>query len=457
MGSPSALVRRIGFVGALALVVSNMIGTGIFGLSGFLAGDLASPSLVVGIWLVGGLIALVGAMCYSELGVNFQRSGGEYVYLSERFGPAWGFIDGWVSFAAGFSAPIAVTSLAMVSYLAYFNPALDPQSETTLRLALGPVSVNLGPGALLGSAIVAALSVVNVFGVEFATKMQNGLTFMKLTVLSALLVLGFSIGDGDWGHFTEAAARTSESPLSTQFVVSLVFVYWAYSGWNAAVYVAEEIRDPERILPKALITGTIFVTLFYAALNCLYIYANPLEEMKGVIAVGAQAAESLFGARGGALFAGAMAASLLATINAMCLVGPRVYYAMAQNKAFFPVAAKTHSRWKTPYVAILAQGAFTIVLILTGTFETLGYYIGFTLWLFTGLSVFALFRFRERPGWKKLPAVSFAWPLAPTVYVGANALIFFYFAWGKKLEALATLATIAVGALAYRWFRGRGG
>ncbi len=282
--------------------------------------------------------------------------------------------------------------------------------------------------------------------------MQNGLTFMKLAVLSLLLVLGFTIGDGDWGHFSEAAVRTSDTPLSAQFFLSLVFVYWAYSGWNAAVYVAEEIQDPERTLPKAMMTGTIFVTLFYVALNCLYLYANPLEQMKGVIAVGAQAAEALFGARGGGFFAAAMAASLLATINAMCLVGPRVYYAMAQNKAFFPAAAKIHPRFKTPYVAILAQGAFTILLILTGTFETLGYYIGFTLWLFTALSVFALFRFRQRPGWKKLPAVSFAWPLAPALYVGANALIFCYFAWGKQLEALATLATIVVGALAYRWF-----
>jgi APA family basic amino acid/polyamine antiporter len=413
--------------------------------------------LVIGIWFAGGLIALVGALCYSELGVNFQRSGGEYLYLSERFGPSWGFIDGWVSFTAGFSAPIALGALAMVSYLGYFNPALDPQSETALHVALGPLTLNLGPGTLLGCAVVAALSVFNLFGVEFASKVQNGLTFLKLTVLSALLILGFSIGDGDWGHFSEAAVRTSDSSLSAQFFVSLVFVYWVYSGWNAAVYVVEEIREPERVLPKALITGTIFVTVFFAALNCLYIYANPLEEMKGVIAVGAQAAESLFGARGGALVAGAMAASLLATINSMCLVGPRVYYAMAQNKAFFAVAAKTHPRWKTPYVAILAQGAFTIVLILTGTFAALANYIGFTLFLFSSMSVFALFRFRKRPGWKKLPAVSFAWPLVPTVFVGANALVFLYFAWDKRLEALATLATIAAGALAYRWFRGRGG
>ena len=145
----------------------------------------------------------------------------------------------------------------------------------------------------------------------------------------------------------------------------------------------------------------------------------------------------------------------MATINAMSLVGPRVYYAMAQNKAFFPAAAKVHPTWKTPYVAILAQGAFTIVLILTGTFESLGNYIGFTLWLFSSLAVFAVFQFRNRPGWKRLPAVSFAWPLIPAFYTSVNVLIFLYFAWGKSWEAMWTLLTIAIGAFAYSRFRSR--
>ena len=148
-------------------------------------------------------------------------------------------------------------------------------------------------------------------------------------------------------------------------------------------------------------------------------------------------------------------ASLLATINAMCLVGPRVYYAMAKNRAFFPAAAKVHPKWKTPYVAIMAQGLFTILLILTGTFETLGYYIGFTLWLFSSLSVFAVFQFRRRPGWKRLGAVSFGWPIIPVFYTSANALIFVYFAWGKSWEAMGTLLTIAAGALAYNRLRTR--
>jgi APA family basic amino acid/polyamine antiporter len=449
------LVRRLGPASAAALVVSNMVGTGIFGTSGFLAGDLGSPGILLAIWLAGGLVALAGSVCYAELGINFQRSGGEYVYLTERYGPAWGFINGWVSFTAGFSAPIAVTCLAMVSYLAYFNPSLDPQNEEAARIALGPLTINLGPGALIGCGVIVALTALNLIGVGVASRVQNALTVLKLTVLGALLVLGFAVGNGDWSHFSQATERTSSLGLSAQFFISLVFVYWAYSGWNAAVYVAEEVREPEKTLPQAMIAGAIFVTFFYIALNSLFIYATPLDEMKGVVAVGAQAAGSLFGEAGGRFFALAMAASLMATINAMCLVGPRVYYAMAQNKAFFPAAAKVHPTWKTPYVAILAQGAFTIVLILTGTFESLGNYIGFTLWLFSSLSVFAVFQFRSRPGWKRLPAVSFAWPLIPAFYTSANALIFLYFAWGKSWEAMWTLLTIAAGAFAYSRLRAR--
>ena len=449
------LVRRLGPASAAALVVSNMVGTGIFGTSGFLAGDLGSPTILLAIWLAGGLVALAGSVCYAELGINFQRSGGEYVYLTERYGPAWGFINGWVSFTAGFSAPIAVTCLAMVSYLAYFNPSLDPQNAGAMRIALGPLTINLGPGALIGCGIIVALTALNLVGVGIASRVQNALTVLKLTVLSALLIFGFAFGAGDWSHFSQATERTSSLGVPAQFFISLVFVYWAYSGWNAAVYVAEEIKEPDKTLPRAMILGAIFVTFFYVALNCLFIYANPLEEMKGVVAVGAQAAGSLFGEAGGRFFAVAMAASLMATINAMCLVGPRVYYAMAQNKAFFPAAAKVHPRWKTPYVAILAQGAFTIVLILTGTFESLGNYIGFTLWLFSSLAVFAVFRFRSRPGWKRMPAVSFAWPMIPAFYTSANVLIFLYFAWGKSWEAMWTLLTIAIGAFAYSRLRPR--
>ncbi|MCP3959522.1 MAG: amino acid permease [bacterium] len=453
--SPAAaatqLVRRLGFTSAVALVVSNMVGTGIFATSGFLAGDLGSPALLIGIWAVGGMLALVGAICYAELAVNFRRSGGEYVYLTEAWGPAWGFVNGWVSFFAGFSAPIAATALALSAYLAYFEPSLGADSGPIWQL--GPLALRLGPGQLLACVVVVALTALNLFGVEVAAKSQNVLTALKLAILVLLLGLGVAVGEGSWDHFSQVTERTSALSISEQFALSLVFVYWAYSGWNASVYVAEEIRNPEKNLPRSMITGCIIVLVLYVALNALFVYANPLSTIKGEVAVGTQAAVALFGGTAGGFFAAGMAISLLATINAMCVVGPRVYYAMAQDGAFFAVAGRVHPRWRTPWVAIMAQGACCCVLIITGAFESLGYYIGFTLWLFSALSVVALLRFRRRPGWRTLPATSFLFPALPLIYTTANVLIFLYFLSQRRLEALAGLATVLGGMAAYAWLR----
>jgi APA family basic amino acid/polyamine antiporter len=452
----TVLERRLGTLGATALVVSNMIGVGIFTTTGFLAGDLGHPELVIAIWFVGAALALAGALCYSELGINFPRSGGEYVYLSEAWGPAWGFIDGWISFFAGFSAPIAAAALAISAYLAHFFPWLSPDSSGTIVLPLGFVQFRLGGAQWLACCLVAAFTVVNLVHVSHVEKLQILLTGTKLVVIAAFLMLGFSLGNGDWLHFTEPAVRTSTNSLASQFAVSLIFVFYGYSGWNAAVYVAGEIRSPERTLPIALGVGTLLVATIYGALNVLYVYANSLDDMKGVVAVGALAAKSLFGNRVGGLFSGAMAVSLLATVNAMCMIGPRVYYAMARNGAFFAAAAKVHPRWKTPWIAVLAQGACCCLLIVTGTFESLAYYIGFMLFLFSALSVLALFRFRKRPGWKRSRWVNFGYPLIPLMYVAMNAWVFMYFARLRGWEALWSLVTIAGGAVSYSlYFRRR--
>ena len=209
---------------------------------------------------------------------------------------------------------------------------------------------------------------------------------------------------------------------------------------------------PSALFPIALGAGTLLVATLYGALNVLYVYANSLDDMKGVVAVGALAARSLFGDRAGGLFSGAMALSLLATINAMCMIGPRVYYAMARNGAFFGVAARVHPRWNSPWVAVLAQGACCCLLIVTGTFESLGYYIGFMLFLFTALSVLALFKFRKRPGWKQSRWVNCGYPLIPVTYVLMNAWVFVYFARLRGWEAMWSLLTVAGGALSYHLY-----
>lgn len=447
----TGLQRRLGTLGTTAFVVSNMIGVGIFTTTGFLAGDLGQPQLVIGIWLVGAALALAGALCYSELGTNFPRSGGEYVYLSEAWGPAWGFIDGWISFFAGFSAPTAAAALAAAAYLAHFFPSLAADSTAVWAVPLGFAHLRLGVAQGMACSLVAVFTAINVVDVSRVEKLQVWLTGTKLVVIGAFLLLGFSIGQGDWAHFTMPAQRTVASSLASQFAVSLIFVFYGYSGWNAAVYVAEEVRDPERTLPVALVAGTLSVAVIYAALNVLYVYANSLDDMKGVVAVGALAAKTLFGKQAGGVFSAAMAVSLLATINAMCLIGPRVYYAMARNRAFFATAARVHPRWKSPWVAVIAQGACCCLLIVTGTFESLGYYIGFLLFLFSALSVLALFKFRKRPGWKRSRWVSYGYPFIPLAYVAMNAWVFVYFARLRGWEAFWSVLTVAGGALSYHF------
>lgn len=441
-GSGTGLVRRIGIAGATALVISNMIGTGIFTTTGFLAGDLGSPAMVLLIWLVGGGIALAGALCYVELAINFPRSGGEYVYLTEAWGPSWGFINGWVSFFAGFSAPIAAAALAMSAYLGL---SADGRS-----FPFGPLTLRLADAQLVACAVVLVFTAFNIFDVRGVGRLQTTLTAIKLTVIGGLLILGFSLGHGDPAHLTMATERSSDLRLFEQFAISLVFVFFGYSGWNAAVYVAEEVERPERTLPVALLAGTVTVTLLYLALNTLYIYAVPLERLKGVIAVGSTVADALFGAAVGRLFGLALAVSLLATINAMCLVGPRIYFAMARDGAFFTVAQRTHPRWKSPWAAVLMQGMCALLLIVLPTFRGLAIYIGFTLYLFTALSVLGLFKLRRRPGWKKTAWLDRTYPLIPLLYVAMSGWVLVFSIRAAPTASSMALATVVVGALAWR-------
>src|SRR3954470_15083376 len=233
------LLRQIGFFSATALVISNMVGTGIFATTGFMAADLGSARLILACWTVGALFALAGALSYSELGINFPSSGGEYVYLTHAFGPEWGFMTGWVSFFAGFSAPIAAAALAFSDYLGYFFPALK-QANAPLTIGSGTWALKLGGAQLAASALIAAFTVLNCFGVARVARIQNALTLTKVLVIVSFIALGFLAGTGSWTHFSMPAVRTSTTSLPVQFVISLVWVMVGYSGWNAATYVAEE-------------------------------------------------------------------------------------------------------------------------------------------------------------------------------------------------------------------------
>jgi basic amino acid/polyamine antiporter, APA family len=445
-GAP-ILQRQLGVSSATALVVSNMIGTGIFTTTGFLAGDLGAPWLVLGIWLVGAVFALAGALCYSELAVNFPTSGGEYVYLTRAYGPVWGFLSGCVSFVAGFSAPIAAAALAFAGYLGFIFPSIT-QESSALRWNVGGIIWQIGGAQALAAGLVLLLTLLNCVGVVLVSRVQNTLTVIKLAIIAAFVLLGLSVGQGSWEHFGGAAERTSTSPLPEQFAVSLFWVMFGYSGWNAATYVAEEIREPNRTLPRALILGTIVVALLYVALNVVFIFGTPLESMKGVVAVGALAASRLFGPQVAGVFSALMALGIVSTVNAMITIGPRVYYAMAKDGAFLNVAARASERSRVPVGAILCQGACAILMTFT-SFPQLVTYIGFSLTFFTVLAVSSLFVFRRSPEWQRLPAVSVAFPLVPVSFLLIGAWMICYGFMLRQAISAAAVVTVASGAAVY--------
>jgi APA family basic amino acid/polyamine antiporter len=441
-----SLARQLGLASATALVVSNMVGTGIFTTTGFLAGDLGSPSLVLLIWFVGAMVALAGAFCYSELGVNFPSSGGEYVYLTQAYGPVWGFMTGWVSFIAGFSSPIAAAALAFSSYLGFFFPSLRNGAP---YFTIGS-AFRFGDAELVACGLIFAMTLVNLLDLKSVAGLQNIFTGFKVGVLVLFCVAGFAAGSGNADHFSMAAVRTSSSGLFAQFAVSLCFTFTAYSGWNAATYVAEEIDQPAKTLPRALAMGTAIVALLYLALNVLFIYAMPLEQMKGVFAIGSTSAAKLFGANIGGLFSALMAIALFSTVNAMVTIGPRVYYAMAKNRAFFSFAGELSERTRTPINGILVQCAFAMIVTMS-SLPSLMLFIGFTLNIFTVITVASLFFFRSKPNWQKLPVVSFMWPLFPVFYIIVGLWITYFGLTNEPKMSLTAFGMIALGALVYHF------
>jgi APA family basic amino acid/polyamine antiporter len=415
--------------------------------------DLGQVGPVLLIWVVGAVCALAGALCYSELGVNLPASGGEYVYLTRAYGPTWGFMTGWVSFFAGFSAPIALAALAFSNYLAHFFPSLSSENPGYV-IGWEPYVLRLGGAQLAACGLIALFSLINFFGVRRVASLQNVLTTIKVIVLVSFIGLGLTAGNGSWEHFSQPVSDLSAADLFAPFAVSLFFVYFSYSGWNAATYVAEELKQPARTLPIALAFGTLLVAVLYLLLNVVFVYAMPLATMRdnamaGNIAVGSQAAEALFGSGIAGIFSALMALSLVSTVNAMVTIGPRVYYAMAKNGAFFAAAGKVSPRWRTPVFAIVCQGLCAMVMTLT-PFPDLLTYVAFTLNFFAVMSVFSLFRFRKREGWQKLRVVSFAWPLIPSVFIVVGIWMTYYGMTLRPVVSLAAVITIAAGVAVYR-------
>ena len=442
-----SLHRYIKLRSAVALVVANVIGAGIFTTTGFQAADLGHPGLIFGLWITGGVLAFCGALCYAELGASTPGAGAEYVYLRDTYGRAFGFMSALVSLVAGFSAPIAAAAKAFVRYLSFFLPSLGAEPQLVAGLTW-----NDG----IALALVWGLVAVQLRGARAGMRLGDGLTVFKVAGLVAIIVAAFAFGRGSVSNLTvvsQAYSELGDVGRYTALGTSLVFVMFCYSGWNASAYVASEFENPQRDLPRGLLLGTALVIVLYLAINAVYFYGADVNELAGKVEVGLVASRRLFGDVGTGLVTCVLLVSLVAAASAMTIAGPRVYYALGRDHARFAFLSRSNDVTGAPVNALLVQGCFTSAILLLGRIDQIQQYSGFTLTLFASLAVSCVIVRRIRQPDLPRPFRVWLYPLTPLLFLVVSVWMMFWALRGRPQESLLALATVAVAGVLFYWTR----
>lgn len=419
-----------------------MIGTGVFTSLGFQLVDIRSGFTLLMLWVVGGITAVCGALTYAELGAAIPRSGGEYVFLSRIYHPAAGFVSGWVSATIGFAAPTALAAITFGTYLSSVFPELSP--------------------TWLAAGLVLVLSAVHGSSRRASGRFQRFFTTLKVALIVAFCAAGVVlVREPQFVGFVPAdgsapTAGSGSSLFSGAFAVSLIFVSYAYSGWNAATYLTSELENPQRTLPRALAGGTLLVMLLYVGLNYVFLYAAPAEEMVGQLEIGYIAAGHIFGPRGADVMGVTLALLLVSTVSAMVLAGPRVLHAIGEDYETFRFLRRTNARG-VPAVAVRTQAAISLLFILTGSFETILVFSGFTMGLNTLLAATGVFILRRREPDLPRPYRTWGYPVTPLVFLLITGWTLAYILIDRPLESGLGLGLIAAGLAIYGFTRRRGG
>ncbi|MDA8794446.1 amino acid permease [Gammaproteobacteria bacterium] len=426
------------FTTVTAVVVANMVGTGVFTSLGFQLLDIQSGFALLMLWAVGGLIAVCGAMTYAELGAALPRSGGEYNFLSRIYHPAAGFVSGWISSTIGFAGPTALAAMTFAAYMLSIFPEFG-----------GPWTERF-----IAASLVIALSIVHATNRRNSGGLQLAFTILKVIIIIAFVIAAIVLVDtpqpveffpknGDFGVLT-----------SGEFAVSLIYVSYAFAGWNAATYLSSEMENPQRTLPGILLTGTVIVTLMYVALNFAFLYAAPMDSMAGEVEVGYIAAEAAFGTVGGRFTGIVLAMLLISTVSAMVMAGPRVIQMIGEDFPLLSVLGKTNAHG-VPAIAIYAQGVITLVFIFSSTFESVLVFSGFTLAINNFATVSSIFVLRWRQPDLPRPYKTFLYPLPPLIFLGLTGWTLGFVMLNRPVEALFGLGIIASGLFFY-WVSLRG-
>jgi len=439
MQSQLPVKRKLGIITATSLVVANMIGTGIFTTTGIMANILPDKFIILLCWLLGGLVALSGALSYSELATRMPEEGGEYVYLKKLYHPVAGFLTGWTTFFVGFSAPIAGGA---ISFAAYFMAATGVES-----LFL-PVNKDIAQ-KIIAVCVILLFTVIHSFGIKKGSFVQNILTALKILIILGLSITGIYLGSGTLQSFTEITTR---SVKASDFGTVMMLVMFAYSGWNASSYIAGEIVNPKKTIPVSLILGTLIVTSLYVIFNFFILKEVNTNQVKNTITIVGNVSTQIYGNQIGSILGLLVSISLLSSISAFIIIGPRIYYAMSLDRMFFSFASRIHPKYEVPRYSIILQGMLASIMVMIGTFEQLLIYIGFALNIFPWLAIFGLFIARKRKIGEDLAVKTWGYPFVPIFYLISSLLIMITAFLNRPFEAIVSILTVLAGIPVYYLF-----
>jgi APA family basic amino acid/polyamine antiporter len=453
----TALERRLGAFSATTIIVGSMIGSGIFIAPSIMAGYIATPGAWLGLWLVGGLLTLLGALSYGELCAMMPQAGGQYVFLREAFGPAPAFLYGWTFFLVIQTGTIAAVAIAFAKFL----------GGVGLRAGEGDVVLSLGAftlsrAQLVAVGVIAVLTWINVHGVREGAALQNVFTVLKVGAIALLVAAALSSSKGSLSHYSPLfGAKLGPKAVGMGFLaatgVAMSKALFAYDAWNTVTFAAGEVRDPQRTLPKALLTGTVVTTLAYTAAAAAYLYVLPLDRIAGVSEnrVAADVGAVLLGGAGVTLVSIAILVSTFGCVNGLILGGGRVLFAMAHDGLFFRVAAQLDPRRQTPRGALVLQGVWSAVLALSGSYDRLLTYVIFASLAFNALTVVGLLVLRRTRPDAARPYRTWAYPWTPLAYLAGAVFFLVYIFAGDARDACAGVGLVALGVPAYAVLRAR--
>ncbi len=425
-------MHTYGFRSALAVVIANMVGTGVFTSLGLQLQVIQSGFVIIMLWVAGGIAALCGAMSYAELGAALPRSGGEYNFVSRIYHPAAGFIAGFTSASVGFSAPIA---LAAITFASYGSSVLTGETPPWLIKAIA-------------SALVVGLTAIHVTSHKTSGSAQSFFTLLKVIIIIVFCIAALLFSQNPQPVTFLPQPGDAKAIFSGAFAVSLIYVSYAYTGWNSATYLSNELENPQRALPKILLTGTLLVMLLYVALNFVFLKVAPIGDMVGKVEIGYIAAQSAFGDMIGRVVGVVLALLMISTVSAMVIAGPRVLQVVGEDFRVFRQLAKTN-RDGIPATAIWVQTIITLIFILTSSFEVILVFSGLLLALNTSATVLGLFVLRVRQPDLARPYRVPLYPVVPLVYLALTGATIGFVLYSRPVEAAIVVAFIVVGTVIY--------